>query len=79
MAEYKKGQRIPLANGSNAEIIGKLGEGGQGTVYRVKLGGNMHSNGITTAQFKTRRSFIRILKAISQRVRRRKRSFGRCT
>ena len=36
MAEYKKGQRIPLANGSNAEIIGKLGEGGQGTVYRVK-------------------------------------------
>ena len=51
MAEYKKGQRIPLANGSNAEIIGKLGEGGQGTVYRVNSEGrNMHSNGTTTAQ-----------------------------
>lgn len=43
MAEYKKGQRIPLANGSNAEIIGKLGEGGQGTVYRVKLGGKEYA------------------------------------
>ena len=43
MAEYKKGQRIPLANGSTAEIIGKLGEGGQGTVYRVKLGGKEYA------------------------------------
>ena len=75
MAEYKKGQRIPLANGSNAEIIGKLGEGGQGTVYRVKLGGKEYA----LKWYHDGASFIRILKAISQRVRRRKRSFGRCT
>ena len=38
MAEYfTKGHKIPLVNGSYAEIIQKLGEGGQGVVYRVKI------------------------------------------
>ena len=36
---YTKGHKIPLANGSSVEIIQKLGEGGQGTVYRVSVGG----------------------------------------
>jgi len=44
MAEYyPKGHKIPLANGSYAEIMGKLGEGGQGVVYRVKVGGKEYA------------------------------------
>lgn len=40
MAEYyPKGYKIPLANGANAVIKKKLGEGGQGVVYLVELGG----------------------------------------
>ena len=33
----KKFQQIELANSQTATVIGKLGEGGQGIVYRVKL------------------------------------------
>ena len=36
---FTKGSRIPLQNGQSAEVIAKLGEGGQGTVYRVRIGG----------------------------------------
>lgn len=44
MAEYyPKGHKIPLANGSYAEIIQKLGEGGQGVVYRVSVGGREYA------------------------------------
>lgn len=44
MAEYyPKGHKIPLANGSYAEILQKLGEGGQGVVYRVLLGGSEYA------------------------------------
>ena len=44
MAEYyPKGYKIPLANGSYAEIIQKLGEGGQGVVYRVAIGGKEYA------------------------------------
>ena len=32
---FTNGSRIPLQNGQSAEVIAKLGEGGQGTVYRV--------------------------------------------
>ncbi len=34
---FQKGNKIPLRNGSTAKIIEKLGEGGQGAVYRVKV------------------------------------------
>lgn len=40
---YPKGHKIPLVNGSYAEIIQKLGEGGQGTVYRVSVGGKEYA------------------------------------
>ncbi len=35
--EFRKGDKIPLRSGQTAKIIEKLGEGGQGVVYRVKV------------------------------------------
>ena len=40
---FAKGSRIPLQNGPSAEVIAKLGEGGQGTVYRVRIGGKEYA------------------------------------
>ena len=37
--EFPKGHRIKVASGSELEVIKKLGDGGQGIVYRVKYGG----------------------------------------
>lgn len=39
MIELKQGERVPLAGGGEAEIIGELGSGGQGAVYRARHGG----------------------------------------
>ncbi len=35
--EFKKGDKVPLRTGKEAKILEKLGEGGQGTVYRVNI------------------------------------------
>ncbi len=44
MAKYfAKGDKIPLQNGSEVKIIEKLGEGGQGVVYRVTLSGKEYA------------------------------------
>ncbi len=44
MARYfQSGDKIPMKNGEEAKIIEKLGEGGQGTVYRVKLSGREYA------------------------------------
>lgn len=40
---FTKGNRIPMQNGQSAEIIAKLGEGGQGTVYRVRINGQEYA------------------------------------
>ena len=40
---FTKGSRIPLQNGQSAEVIAKLGEGGQGTVYRVRVTGQEYA------------------------------------
>ena len=40
---FSKGNKIPLQNGRFAEIISKLGEGGQGTVYRVAVDGQEYA------------------------------------
>lgn len=39
MKEFQKGQRIRTASGGELEVIQKLGEGGQGVVYRVNYNG----------------------------------------
>ena len=39
MKEFAKGQRIKVASGGELEVIQKLGEGGQGVVYKVKYNG----------------------------------------
>ena len=40
MAEFARGARIPLIQGGEVTVIQKLGEGGQGTVYRVTADGH---------------------------------------
>ena len=40
---FTKGSRIPLQNGQSAEVIAKLGDGGQGTVYRVRVTGQEYA------------------------------------
>ncbi len=39
MKEFQKGQRIRTASGGELEVIQKLGEGGQGVVYKVNYNG----------------------------------------
>ena len=39
MKEFQKGQRIRTTSGGELEVIQKLGEGGQGVVYKVKYNG----------------------------------------
>lgn len=39
MKEFQKGQRIKTASGGELEVIQKLGEGGQGIVYKVNYKG----------------------------------------
>lgn len=39
MKEFAKGQRIKVVSGGELEVVQKLGEGGQGVVYKVKYNG----------------------------------------
>ena len=39
MKEFPKGQRIKTVSGSKLEVVQKLGEGGQGVVYKVNYNG----------------------------------------
>lgn len=39
MKEFQKGQRIRTASGGELEVVQKLGEGGQGVVYKVNYNG----------------------------------------
>lgn len=39
MKEFAKGQKIKVVSGGELEVIQKLGEGGQGVVYKVKYNG----------------------------------------
>ena len=39
MKELKPKDKVSLSNGSSAKIVKMLGQGGQGTVYQVEVGG----------------------------------------
>lgn len=43
MGDLRKGTRIPLTHGGEAIVIEKLGEGGQGAVYRASVGGKEYA------------------------------------
>lgn len=43
MGDFKKGKTIKLINGEVVTIISKLGEGGQGTVYKVTYNGKEYA------------------------------------
>lgn len=43
MREFQKGQKIKTVSGMELEIIEKLGEGGQGIVYRVDYNGKQYA------------------------------------
>ncbi|MBQ3033081.1 MAG: serine/threonine protein kinase [Deferribacterales bacterium] len=43
MNEFEAGQKIPVTSGGELEIIQKLGQGGQGTVYRVFYNGQEYA------------------------------------
>ena len=39
LKEFQKGQKIKTASGGELEVLQKLGEGGQGVVYKVNYNG----------------------------------------
>ena len=41
MKEFTRGQRIKVVSGGELEVIQKLGEGGQGVVYKVSDNGKV--------------------------------------
>ena len=43
MKEFQKGQRIKTSSGGELEVIQKLGEGGQGIVYKVNYNGKQYA------------------------------------
>ena len=43
MKEFSKGQKIKIKDGGELEIIEKLGEGGQGIVYRASYNGKEYA------------------------------------
>ncbi|MBQ0055214.1 MAG: serine/threonine protein kinase [Synergistaceae bacterium] len=43
MAEFSQGDRIPVKQGGETKILCKLGEGGQGIVYRVEYQGKQYA------------------------------------
>jgi serine/threonine protein kinase len=43
MQELKQGAKIPMESGGEAEVLKKLGSGGQGVVYRVRFNGKEYA------------------------------------
>ena len=43
MADFKQGDQIKLTNGGSITVKSKIGEGGQGSVYKVDYGGKEYA------------------------------------
>ena len=59
MQELKKGEKIELDDGDFAEVLGKLGEGGQGAVYEVKIDGKSYALKWYTCKLENKAGFIK--------------------
>ena len=55
--EFKKGATIKLEGGKSAKVIAKLGEGGQGIVYSVKIDGKDYALKWYTFRFQNKKEF----------------------
>ena len=55
--EFNKGQTISLEGGKSAKIISKLGEGGQGIVYSVKIDGKDYALKWYTCKLSNKKEF----------------------
>lgn len=55
--EFKKGTKIPLEGGKTAVVTSKLGEGGQGIVYSVKIDGKDYALKWYTFKFQNKKGF----------------------
>jgi len=63
MRTFKKGDTITLADGGRAEIVRKIGEGGQGIVYEVTIEENRYALKWYTCRFKKQDDFWENLRA----------------
>ena len=55
--EFNKGETIQLEGGKTAKIVKKLGEGGQGIVYSVKIDGKDYALKWYTFRFQNKKAF----------------------
>lgn len=55
--EFKTGETIALEGGKTAKIVSKLGEGGQGIVYSVKIDGNDYALKWYTCKLSNKKEF----------------------
>lgn len=55
--EFKKGETIQLEGGKTAKIVARLGEGGQGIVYSVKIDGKDYALKWYTFRFQNKKAF----------------------
>lgn len=55
--EFRKGEAILLDGGKTAKIVSKLGEGGQGIVYSVKIDNNDYALKWYTFRFQNKKDF----------------------
>jgi len=63
MNEFKKGEKINLLGGSSAVIENKLGQGGQGIVYSVKIDSKPYALKWYTCKFKNKEAFRKNMEA----------------